>query len=90
MNIDEAKATQTLLGWLLDRHAPPVAETAAREAAGLLADRANATLGAGMQYLDVIEGWLFLLEGCGGCPNCSCPDQADHAAQPVEAGEGAR
>jgi hypothetical protein len=73
VNVTEANATQAVLTWLLDPHAGPDAEATAREAAGLLADRSYATLGAGLEYLEVLDGWLTLLEGCPGCSTCTEP-----------------
>ncbi len=75
MNIGEANDVQALLSWLLDPHTGLHAEPAAREAAARLADRSHAALGAGMEYLDVLHGWLFLLLDCAGCSDCA-PRQA--------------
>jgi hypothetical protein len=73
VNVTEAQATQALLTWLLDPHAGSKEECAARESAAVLADRSHARLGAGYQYLDVLDGWLNLLQGCPGCNTCTEP-----------------
>lgn len=69
MNITEANLVNTLLGWLVEMPDPCgrlVSHTEGRDAAELLAERANKALSAGITAAEVRAAWHWVDDGPDG------------------------